>query len=95
MFLLSLTYLVPPEEVEPLMAPHMAWVDAHYLTGTFLLSGRKVPRTGGVLLARADSRAAIETVVASDPFTRAGVARYDIIEFTPTRAAPGSEHWLA
>ncbi|MBO3271079.1 YciI family protein [Hymenobacter defluvii] len=95
MFLLSLTYLVPLEEIEPLMAPHMTWVDTHYQTGTLLLSGRKVPRTGGVLLARAESREAIEAIVAADPFTQAGAVRYDIIEFTPTRIAPGAgEAWL-
>ncbi|UOR04457.1 YciI family protein [Hymenobacter aerilatus] len=95
MFLLSLTYLVPFEEIEPLMAPHMTWVDTHYQNGTFLLSGRKVPRTGGILLARAASREAIEAIVAADPFTQADAVRYDIIEFTPTRVAPGAnEAWL-
>ena len=94
MFLLSLTYLVPFAEIEPLMAPHMAWVDAHYQSGHFLLSGRKVPRTGGLLVARADSRAAVAAIVAADPFTQAGAVQYDITEFTPTRVAPGGEAWL-
>jgi len=94
MFLLSLTYLAPFEEIEPLMAPHMAWVDAHYQSGHFLFSGRKVPRTGGLLLARADSRAAIEAIVAADPFAQAGAVQYDITEFTPTRVSSGAEAWL-
>ncbi|MBC6610285.1 hypothetical protein H8B15_05105 [Hymenobacter sp. BT507] len=95
MFLLSLTYLVPFEEIEPLMASHMTWVDTHYQTGTLLLSGRKIPRTGGMLLARAESRAAIEAIVAADPFTQAGAVHYDIIESTPTRIAPDAgEGWL-
>lgn len=95
MFLLSLTYLRSFAELEPLMDAHMEWVEQHYRSGTLLLSGRKVPRTGGVLLAQAESRAAIEAIVAADPFTQAAVVAYDIIEFTPTRTAPGYETLLS
>jgi len=59
MFLLITTYLRPVEEVEPLMPGHMVWLDQHYEAGTFLLSGRKAPRTGGVILARAENRATL------------------------------------
>jgi uncharacterized protein YciI len=53
----------------------------------FLISGRMVPRTGGVILATADSRADIEAVIELDPFKEAGVASYQITEFVPTMAA--------
>ena len=52
MFILSLTYVKPQEEADRLMEPHMAWVNEGYDTGLFLASGRKVPRTGGVILAK-------------------------------------------
>ncbi|MBC6991488.1 MULTISPECIES: YciI family protein [Hymenobacter] len=94
MFILLLTYTAELAEIEPLMPAHMAWVEAHYHDGTFLISGRLVPRTGGVILARAASRDAVETLVAADPFTEAGVARYDVLEFMPSRTATGFENLL-
>ncbi|OUJ73787.1 YciI family protein [Hymenobacter crusticola] len=95
MFLLVLTYSKPLEEVEPFMTTHMAWVDAQYQNGTFVASGRRVPRTGGIILARATDRASLEAVAATDPFLEAGVAHYDLIEFTLSRTAPGFESLLS
>lgn len=88
MFILSLTYVKPQEEADRLMEPHMAWVQQGYGTGMFLASGRKVPRTGGVILAKGE-RADIEAFVADDPFAVHGVADYDITEVALTRTADG------
>ncbi|PPJ45629.1 GTP cyclohydrolase [Rhizobium sp. KAs_5_22] len=90
MFILSLTYVKPQEEADRLMEPHMAWVQQGYDTGMFLASGRKVPRTGGVILAKGE-RADIEAFVADDPFAVHGVADYDITEVALTRTADGLE----
>ncbi|SSC67032.1 YciI family protein [Ciceribacter selenitireducens] len=88
MFILSLTYVKPPEEADRLMEPHMEWVKQGYDTGMFLASGRKIPRTGGVILARGE-RADIEAFVAADPFSVHGVADYEITEVALTRTADG------
>lgn len=88
MFILSLTYVKPQEEADRLMEPHMAWVNEGYDTGLFLASGRKVPRTGGVILAKGE-RTAIEAFVACDPFAVHGVADYAITEVALTRTADG------
>lgn len=90
MFILSLTYVKPQEEADRLMEPHMAWVQQGYDSGMFLASGRKVPRTGGVILARGE-RADIEAFVADDPFAVHGVADYEITEVALTRTADGLE----
>ena len=58
MFVVSLTYKKPIAEVELHLAAHIAYLDEYYAAGTFVASGRKVPRTGGVILAKAESRAA-------------------------------------
>lgn len=91
MFILSLTYVKPQEDADRLMAPHMAWVNAGYDSGIFLASGRKVPRTGGVILARGD-RVEIEAYAATDPFATEGVAQYAISEVAVTRTAQGLEN---
>jgi uncharacterized protein YciI len=87
MFIISLTYIVPLEQVEAHLAAHRDWLSAQYARGTFLMSGRKVPRDGGIIIAKAASRAEVEELVRQDPFHRAGVARYDITEFVPTMTA--------
>jgi uncharacterized protein YciI len=91
MFVLSLTYTAPIERIDALLEQHVAWLDRGYAEGMFLASGRKVPRTGGVLLAVAASRAAVEEFVAADPFAREGVADYEITEFVVTRTSPDLE----
>ncbi len=57
-------------------------------TALFLASGRKVPRTGGVIFAHG-RRNDIEAYVAADPFTLHGVCTYEITEVAVTRVAGG------
>ncbi len=87
MFILSLTYKKPNEEADRYMEPHLAWVKEGYDRGWFLASGRKVPRTGGIILAKGD-RAELEAFVAEDPFVLHGIADYDIVEVAITTAVP-------
>ena len=91
MFVLELTYTAPVEQVDALMSEHVAWLDGQYAAGYFLASGRKQPRDGGVILAVAESREAIEAVAAGDPFVTGGVCAYRITEFVATKTAPGLE----
>jgi uncharacterized protein YciI len=88
-YVVTLTYTAPLEQIDALVPEHVAWLDRHYATGAVLASGRRVPRTGGVVLARAANREALDAILAEDPFHRAGVAAYEVVEFTPTKAAPG------
>jgi len=88
MFILALTYVKPNEEADKHMEPHMAWVREGYARGWFLASGRKVPRTGGVVLA-VGQRAEVEAYVAEDPFTVHGIAEYEITEIAITTATEG------
>jgi uncharacterized protein YciI len=94
MFILSLTYIAPLEAADKHMEAHMAWVKAGYDQGLFIASGRKVPRTGGVILARGD-RMVLEAICARDPFAIHGIADYEITEVAFTTAAPGFENLKA
>jgi uncharacterized protein YciI len=89
MFVLLLTYTRPVDEVDALMRDHMAWLNAQYEAGRFLVSGRRVPRTGGVIVAHGEDRAEIEAIAAQDPFVTGGVAEVEIIEFRASQRAPG------
>jgi uncharacterized protein YciI len=90
MLILSLTYLKGNDEVDKHIEPHMAWVKEGYAKGWFLASGRKVPRTGGIIFARGD-RAELEAYIAADPFTVHGVAVYDITEIALSTVVEGLE----
>ena len=90
MFILSLIYIAPMNEVDAHIAPHLAWVADGYDSGAFLASGRKEPRTGGVIMALGE-RSQLETLVASDPFVLAGVAEYEITQVQLSRTVPGLE----
>lgn len=90
MFIISLTYKKPLDDADKHMAAHMDWLKAAYADGTFLASGRKVPRTGGVILAKGE-RAAIEALCARDPFVIHDIADIEIVEVNFTTAAEGFE----
>ncbi|MFJ8540115.1 MULTISPECIES: YciI family protein [unclassified Streptomyces] len=91
MFVLELTYTAPLDAVDAVLEAHVAWLDEQYEKGTFLASGRKNPRDGGVILAVAEDRARIEAIAATDPFVGAGVCAYRITEFAATKTAPELE----
>ena len=89
MFVLLLTYIKPLAEVDALMRRHVGWLDAQYDAGRFVVSGRRIPRTGGVILARGDDREEIEALAASDPFVSGGVATCEIIQFRASQTSDG------
>ncbi|MBZ9654344.1 YciI family protein [Phyllobacterium lublinensis] len=94
MFIVSLTYVVPLEDIDAGMPAHVAFLEKHYATGTFLASGVKVPRVGGVILARAPSEDALSEILAQDPFHQKKMAYYDVHQFTPSRTQKGLEALL-
>jgi uncharacterized protein YciI len=82
-FVVSLTYLKPLAEIDAAMKAHVQFLEKHRRTGTFIAWGRKVPRTGGIILACGDDRAAIERAMHDDPFVSRGLATIEITEFSP------------
>lgn len=88
-YLILLSYLRPLAEVDDHLDAHREYLKRHYDAGHFLISGRKDPRTGGVILARADSPDEVVRWISEDPFKQAGVASYELIRWLPTMAAEG------
>ena len=89
MFVLLLTYTRPLDEVDALMRRHMRWLDKHYAAGRFVVSGRRIPRSGGVILARGDDREEMERIAASDPFVAGGVATCEVVQFRASQTEEG------
>jgi len=91
MFLIMLNYLKPLKEIDAAIPAHIAYLEKYYDLGKFVLSGRKNPRTGGVILCNAEDRDEVEAIIAEDPFHIKRIAEYEIIEFMPTKCAEGLE----
>ncbi|WP_394939662.1 YciI family protein [Psychromicrobium sp. YIM B11713] len=89
MFIVSLSYLVELEQVDRFIPAHLEWLEQNYTDGVFLASGRKVPRTGGVILASGLNRAELDARLAEDPFSVQGIAEYAVIEFEPNKVREG------
>jgi uncharacterized protein YciI len=87
MFVIELTYKVELSEIDAHMKAHMAFLNRQYAAGTFLVSGRKIPRDGGIILAVGESKAAIEALMREDPFVREGLADVRVIEFRASQRA--------
>ena len=87
MFVIELIYKAPLEDIDAQMRAHMAFLKRHYATGTFLVSGRKVPRDGGIILAAGKTRAEIEAIMREDPFCKNGLADFRVIEFRASQRA--------
>ena|SRR5687768_1746131 len=87
MFVVELTYKADLAQIDAQMPAHVAFLKKYYAAGNFLVSGRKIPRDGGIILAVGDSRRQIEAIVEEDPFIKRGLADYRIIEFRASQRA--------
>ncbi|MCM8729565.1 YciI family protein [Hephaestia sp. GCM10023244] len=85
--IILLTYVAPLEDVDAQLKAHVAWLEAGFAEGVFLIAGRRDPRVGGVIIARgaADEVAAIAQ---TDPFVTSGVATVELVPFNASFAAP-------
>ena len=87
MFVIELTYKASLAEIDASMAAHVRFLTKYYAAGNFLISGRKIPRDGGIIVAAGTSRQQIEVIIREDPFYARGLADFRIIEFRASQRA--------
>ena len=90
-FVVDYAYRTSVEQADQLLDEHLDCLDAGYEAGVFLASGRKHPRTGGIMLAVGSSRSAVEKMMGTDPFVQHGIIDYRLTEFVATKTAPELE----
>jgi uncharacterized protein YciI len=88
MFIVDLHYIVPLEKLDAHMAEHVKFLRKYYAQNVFVASGRKVPRTGGIILALTESREALDNILAEDPFWTHHLAEFRITEFQTSQHHP-------
>lgn len=87
MFIFNLTYVKPITDVEKFLPAHIRYLDEYYAMQKFICSGRKVPRTGGIILCNCATKYEAEQIIANDPFFKEKIAQYEIVEFVPSKSS--------
>jgi uncharacterized protein YciI len=85
-------YRKPFEAVEKVLAAHRTYLAGLQAQGLLLASGPLQPRSGGALLLRvpdADPDRTLDRIRDEDPFTRAGVAQYELLPWAPVLGQEG------
>ncbi|GAA3581536.1 YciI family protein [Snuella lapsa] len=87
MFIINLTYKTELDCVDQFLNDHIEFLNAQYELGHFLASGRKIPRTGGVILSNVKNKSELEKIIKRDPFKINELADYELIEFVPSKTS--------
>ena len=88
MYIIDLNYIVPLDKLDAHMTDHVKFLRKYYKQNVFVASGRKVPRTGGIILAIAGSKEQIEKIISEDPFFTHQLAEFTITEFQTSQYHP-------
>lgn len=94
MFVIDLNYIVSLERIDAIMGDHMKFLRKYYKLNVFIASGRKVPRTGGIILALAKSKEEVVKIINEDPFVINKLAEYSITEFKTSQVHPELKNLL-
>jgi uncharacterized protein len=98
MFVFISEYQAPLDEVDQVREAHLAFLAGLNAQGRILVSGRRNPPVGGVVIIDADDLEEAKAIMAQDPFASSGVAKYEPYEFTPSAGparSPEAESFLA
>ena len=95
MFIVELIYKVALSEIDAQMAAHVTFLKKYYAAGNFLVSGRKIPRDGGIIMAVARNRQELEAIIDEDPFVKHKLADARIIEFRASQRADDIQKRIA
>jgi uncharacterized protein YciI len=94
MFIINLNYIVPLEKLDVHMTKHVRYLHKYYKQNKFIASGRKVPRTGGIILALAGSLEEVNQIISEDPFYTNKLAEFTVTEFLTSQIHPELKKFL-
>lgn len=87
MYIIELTYKVSLDRVDSFLESHVDYLNEQYELGHFQASGRKVPRTGGIIFSTLSDRNKLEAIIDKDPFKINNLADYTVTEFVPSKTS--------
>jgi len=93
-FMIEIIYTAPMEQIDETLKFHREFLQTGYDQNMLLLSGPQNPRTGGIVIARANSVDEIKAFFKNDPYQQRGQADYRFVEFSPVKHAKLVDSWV-
>ncbi|PWJ39958.1 YciI family protein [Sediminitomix flava] len=87
MIIIELTYKVAVEMADKYMSEHLEFINKQYELGNFIASGKKEPRTGGIILSNMESQSDLEKIMDEDPFKIHDITEFKFTKFIPSRTS--------
>lgn len=85
---------VPAGDVPTIYIPqHEKHIAAGIAAGNVLLAGPKVSEGGGLMIARFETRQALDEFLARDPFVTYGLANFEVKEFLLNDRSENVKEW--
>lgn len=94
-FLVDITYLVDLEKISEILPKHREFLQTGYNQNLLLMSGPKNPKTGGIVIARAENIEVIKSFFNNDPYNIEKYASYEFLEFDPVKRQEFMEEWIS
>ena len=83
MLMIDLVYKKPLSEVEKYVDKHRSFLRKYYEKNFLVVSGPKIPKTGGFILANTTNKDLVKKFIQEDPFYQKGIADYTVTAFEP------------
>jgi uncharacterized protein YciI len=94
-FLVEIEYTAPLEIIDVIVGEHRKFLQTGYDQGWLLMSGPKIPKTGGIVIAQAPSMQEIQAFFFNDPYHLHQAATYNFVEFNPVMHQPFMLDWIS
>jgi uncharacterized protein YciI len=93
-FLVLIEYKTPLENIIRVTEAHRSYLKKGYEKGILLLSGPRIPRTGGLVIIKGNNLEEIENFFKDDPYNQNSYADYKFIEFDPKSFNHSVSNWI-
>ena len=81
MFLLNVSYIKAPSQIEPHIKAHGEWVTRYLTEGIFLFAGPKKSRLGGAIAVKNIEKKKLMTIRSEYSYVPSDVAECQIVDF--------------
>jgi uncharacterized protein YciI len=93
-FMIEITYTAPMDTIDAILPEHRAFLQHGYDAKMLLCSGPMTPRTGGIIIARAEAIDDVVKYFDGDPYNVRKAATYRFVEFSPVKHQSLLQEWV-
>jgi uncharacterized protein YciI len=94
MFIVDMTFIDVNQITVELTGQHRAYLKSQYDSGVLMFGGRKVPRTGGILVSLHQDKNELIQMLSADPLIQSGLVKYTTTEIMPVMASADYQQLL-